>query len=367
MASNNKKRTGKARPGKTAATPRKKPAKPAKLQAILGKRIRASQLPGEEPLEGARLAEAASFLLEAAGQPDKGEPVIVLRSASEQKRFMRIALINDDMPFLVDSVAAAIAAHGLAIDLLVHPIVPVKRSKAGALAEIPVAAGTDMAREPDVAILGHRPPAAVRIQVEQLRARLHAFAGWQARRTADGWRIVGVECSTPREGIPFVVDGEPIQLTGRIDRIDYHPESRELLLLDYKTSDKAKSPEETHCQRRYGEIVGWVDLQLPLYEQILPHLFASGALGDVTPAAVRVGYITLPRDLEGTGERLAAWPPAAVDAALEQAYDVVRALRNNEFVYNPKVTAPYLEGSIASLLGIGYLESAAEANEEEGR
>src|SRR5690606_37871170 len=107
----------------------------------------ASQLPGEEPLEGARLAEAASFLLEAAGQRDKGEPVIVLRSASEQKRFMRIALINDDMPFLVDSVAAATAAHGLAIDLLVHPIVPVKRSKAGALAEIPVAAGTDMARE----------------------------------------------------------------------------------------------------------------------------------------------------------------------------------------------------------------------------
>ena len=214
---------------------------------------------------------------------------------------------------------------------------------------------------------GTAPLPAVRIQVEQLRARLHAFAGWQARRTADGWRIVGVECSTPREGIPFVVDGEPIQLTGRIDRIDYHPESRELLLLDYKTSDKAKSPEETHCQRRYGEIVGWVDLQLPLYEQILPHLFASGALADVTPATVRVGYITLPRDLERTGERLAAWPPAAVDAALEQAYDVVRALRDNEFVYNPEVTAPYLEGSIASLLGIGYLESAAEANEEEGR
>ena len=147
MASNNKKRTGKARPGKTAAAPRTKPGKPTKLQAILEKRIRASQLPGEEPLEGARLAEAAAFLLEAARQRDQGEPVIVLHSASEQRRFMRIALINDDMPFLVDSVAAAIAAHGLAIDLLVHPIVPVERDKSGALAGIPVAAGAGMARE----------------------------------------------------------------------------------------------------------------------------------------------------------------------------------------------------------------------------
>jgi glutamate dehydrogenase len=46
-------------------------------------------------------------------------------------------VINDDMPFLVDSVAAAIAAEGLTIDQLVHPIVPVERDRAGKLAAIP--------------------------------------------------------------------------------------------------------------------------------------------------------------------------------------------------------------------------------------
>lgn len=213
---------------------------------------------------------------------------------------------------------------------------------------------------------GTGPLPAVRIQIEQLRARLHAFAQWQVRRVAEGWRVVAVECATPREGVPFDVDGETTYLTGRIDRIDYHPESRELLLLDYKTGDRGQSPEETHCRRRGGQIAGWTDLQLPLYDHILPHLLAAGALGDVNPGAVRVGYITLPRDLEGTRERLANWTRENLDEAVEAAREVIRELRKNEFIYNPDATSRYLDDSIASLLGTGYLESAAAAEEEEG-
>ena len=49
---------------------------------------------------------------------------------------MRLVAINDDMPFLVDSVAAAIAAPGLAVHRLLHPIVPITRDGAGKLRQV---------------------------------------------------------------------------------------------------------------------------------------------------------------------------------------------------------------------------------------
>src|SRR3546814_11726995 len=65
------------------------------------------------------------------------QPVIELSSASEDRRVLRIVLINDDMPFLVDSIAAAIAEAGLVIDLLAHPVLSVERDAKGTLAAIP--------------------------------------------------------------------------------------------------------------------------------------------------------------------------------------------------------------------------------------
>jgi glutamate dehydrogenase len=45
------------------------------------------------------------------------------------------------MPFLVDSVAASIAAHGLSIDLIVHPILPVRRDAQGRITALPEGEG----------------------------------------------------------------------------------------------------------------------------------------------------------------------------------------------------------------------------------
>src|SRR5262249_24994312 len=42
-----------------------------------------------------------------------------------------VQIVNDDMPFLVDSVAAAINASGLTVHLVIHPIVRVERSAEG--------------------------------------------------------------------------------------------------------------------------------------------------------------------------------------------------------------------------------------------
>jgi glutamate dehydrogenase len=111
------------------------------LAKTLEKRIRASLLPGEEPFEGRGAAEAARFLLEAARQRKPEEPAILLRTADDGRRVLRAAIVNDDMPFLVDSIAATAAAQGHSIDLLVHPIVDAKRDRAGRLAALPESGG----------------------------------------------------------------------------------------------------------------------------------------------------------------------------------------------------------------------------------
>ena len=50
--------------------------------------------------------------------------------------FTIIEMVNDDMPFLVDSVVAAINRHNLAVHITVHPIISVKRDGKGRLLAI---------------------------------------------------------------------------------------------------------------------------------------------------------------------------------------------------------------------------------------
>ncbi len=106
------------------------------LVEALTARIAGSLLPGDTPFERDKIAEAATFLLDTAARRTMGAPAIALASTSDQRRFMRIAIVNDDMPFLVDSIASTIAAQGLSIDRLVHPVIPVQRSADGELQAI---------------------------------------------------------------------------------------------------------------------------------------------------------------------------------------------------------------------------------------
>lgn len=95
-------------------------------------------LPGE--LEGfgdAERAAAARFVAETAATRAPGMPGIALESGVDgDSRAMRLAVVNDDMPFLVDSIAATVAAHDIAIRRLIHPVVAVSRKGDGALGEI---------------------------------------------------------------------------------------------------------------------------------------------------------------------------------------------------------------------------------------
>ena len=69
----------------------------------------AGALPGEsDGLDTAALAEAGAFVAGVAARRTAGEPAIALESigGDDPLRRMRLAIVNDDMPFLVDSVAA---------------------------------------------------------------------------------------------------------------------------------------------------------------------------------------------------------------------------------------------------------------------
>src|SRR6185503_1260005 len=51
-----------------------------------------------------------------------------------------IEIVNEDMPFLVDSVMAELAERGLDIRLVAHPIVAAERDKGGKLKAAPMEA-----------------------------------------------------------------------------------------------------------------------------------------------------------------------------------------------------------------------------------
>ena len=98
-----------------------------------------SLLPGEaEGMDAARLSDAAAFTLTAMATRQPGEPIVSLESigGSAGQRFLRLAVINDDRPFLVDSIAAAVTDEGLTIERLVHPVIAVRRDAKGRLREL---------------------------------------------------------------------------------------------------------------------------------------------------------------------------------------------------------------------------------------
>ncbi|MCA9121163.1 MAG: PD-(D/E)XK nuclease family protein [Planctomycetaceae bacterium] len=166
---------------------------------------------------------------------------------------------------------------------------------------------------------GRNTMAVVHVQVEQLRLRLNAFAEKQAQWAAQGWRIEHTEVPTDQhQTAELIVDGEPMQLTGRIDRIDVNEHTGERLVFDYKTSDASKSPEDAHQHR--GE---WVDLQLPLYRHLLQ------ALGIAGP--VRLGYITLSKDTSRIDFLEAQWSEDDLAQADARASEIVRCVRREHF------------------------------------
>ncbi len=159
---------------------------------------------------------------------------------------------------------------------------------------------------------------AVRMQVLQATQRLSLFASRQAQRAAEGWGIDRTEWAPDGGAVSFDVDGDPIELSGRIDRIDRHRDGR-WAILDYKTGNSM--PSKTSVRRaRSGE---WLDLQLPLYGLLAAEL----GEGLRRREEVVYGYACLGKDASNTDFLKFDWSGDDLDLADEKARDVVRAIR----------------------------------------
>ncbi|HEX8446914.1 MAG TPA: NAD-glutamate dehydrogenase domain-containing protein [Sphingomonas sp.] len=93
-------------------------------------------LPGEtDGFDAEAQRAAASFVAEVVARRGPGEAVVRIESAGSDagRRRMRMVAVNADRPFLVDSIANAIAGRGLTVHRLLHPVVSVRRDADGLL------------------------------------------------------------------------------------------------------------------------------------------------------------------------------------------------------------------------------------------
>ena len=199
---------------------------PPKLVKDLAARMRGSLLPGETPLDEEQLEDAAKFVLGAARQRGR-EVGLAIDSVSTPRRMLRIAIANPDMPFLVDSAAAAIAGEGLAIDTLLHPVVPVERAADGALQAIPEGDPDDAPYDSLIYVETERVDALKRKQLrETLRATMAdvhaAVADWPRLQAAMQADAAALEASDPESAalLRWLDDGMLTQLGHLVRRRD---------------------------------------------------------------------------------------------------------------------------------------------------
>ena len=83
------------------------------------------------------LSEAALSIWRLAAERPAGRPKIRVLSPSAGEAWVGersiVQIINDDMPFLVDSTSAALTGFGFDVRLIIHPVLTVKRDGAGRL------------------------------------------------------------------------------------------------------------------------------------------------------------------------------------------------------------------------------------------
>ena len=182
------------------------------------------------------------------------------------------------------------------------------------------------------------------IQREAARQRLAHWARIEASERALGWEIMEVETPFGKDEWGFEIDAMPV--TGRIDRIERHPQQG-LRVFDFKTispmedgrlktvdryhrvnvkrtEDPASFPDWSLCRDDKGKAVHWVDLQIPLYCLAMAERFPG--------EAISAGYVTLGKtEAEVRIDLWSSLDEATIASARTCAQGVIAAIRDSVF------------------------------------
>tara|TARA_R110000782_G_scaffold78293_3_gene156014 strand:- start:220835 stop:225499 length:4665 start_codon:yes stop_codon:yes gene_type:complete len=175
----------------------------AGIRQALQEALALGALPGSgEGFTDGAAETAADFLAETAAVRTPGAPAIVIDDIAgggkkTSAHRMRIAIVNDDMPFLVDSIANCLAHQGLVIAQLIHPIVSVERDAKGRLLRILPADSPGARRESMIFIEVDRATSRQRKALEKelavtlthVRAAVTDWARMQEALAADADRL----------------------------------------------------------------------------------------------------------------------------------------------------------------------------------
>ncbi|MEM7690005.1 MAG: NAD-glutamate dehydrogenase domain-containing protein [Pseudomonadota bacterium] len=165
------------------------PSTKADLRDALAAQIKASILPGDTALSEDRLTQTADFLVSAGFVREAGHPALLVESTTTGRRRLRIAIINDDMPFLVDSIASAVTGLGLSIDVLVHPVVHTARGGDGELTALGGDLEETSANAQRESMIYIETPRADARQRRELMAQLRSTLG-DVRAAVKDWRAI---------------------------------------------------------------------------------------------------------------------------------------------------------------------------------
>src|SRR5215472_11663325 len=82
------------------------------------------------------LAAGAKSLWDLAAERPRNKPLVRLFHPTEKthgwaSHYIVAEIVNDDMPFLVDSTTAALQRHGLTVEMIAHPVVRIERDGRG--------------------------------------------------------------------------------------------------------------------------------------------------------------------------------------------------------------------------------------------
>ena len=143
------------------------------------------------------LAGAALALWELAQERVPGRPKVRVYTPRIEEHGWEsshsvVEIVNDDMPFLVDSVSAELRRLDAEVQLLIHPIVHVERDAAGRLLDLrePGAAGDAGLAE---SVMHVRVSAQPMARHEAIRARVEAVLG-DVRAAVEDWNTIRTRC-----------------------------------------------------------------------------------------------------------------------------------------------------------------------------